>query len=81
MEILLTLLSRVGDTVCFTGTFPCNIHSGNNITSQDLAGGTPTKHNIVDPESVLEVDGQGNPTSDQYLILVRPLLFQVTSKC
>ncbi len=29
--------------------------------------GTPTKHNIVDPGPVLEVDGQGNPTSDQYL--------------
>ena len=34
---------------------------------QDLAGGTPTKHNIVDPSPVLEVDAQGNPTSDQYL--------------
>ena len=41
--------------------------SGNTITSQDLAGGTPTKHNIVDPGPVLEVDGQGKPTSDQYL--------------
>ena len=43
------------------------LREGNTITSQDLAGGTPTKHNIVDPGPVLEVDGQGNPTSDQYL--------------
>ena len=58
---------KVGDTVRFTGTFRVTSVSGNTITSQDLAGGTPTKHNIVDPGPVLEVDGQGNPTSDQYL--------------
>ena len=58
---------KVGDTVRFTGTFRVTSIVGNNITSQDLAGGTPTKHNIVDPGPVLEVDGQGNPTSDQYL--------------
>ena len=52
---------KVGDTVRFTSIV------GSNITSQDLAGGTPTKHNIVDPGPVLEVDGRGNPTSDQYL--------------
>ncbi len=58
---------KVGDSVRFTGTFRVTSVSGNTITSQDLAGGTPTKHNIVDPGPVLEVDGQGNPTSDQYL--------------
>ena len=58
---------NIGDTVRFTGTFRVTSIVGNNITSQDLAGGTPTKHNIVDPGPVLEVDGQGNPTSDQYL--------------
>jgi hypothetical protein len=58
---------KVGDSVRFTGTFRVTSVSGNTITSQDLAGGTPTKHNIVDPSPVLEVDAQGNPTSDQYL--------------
>ena len=58
---------KVGDTVRFTGTFRVTSIVGSNITSQDLAGGTPTKHNIVDPGPVIEVDGQGNPTSDQYL--------------
>ncbi len=32
---------KVGDTVRFTGTL-CHAQSGNTITSQDLAGGTPT---------------------------------------
>lgn len=58
---------KVGDNVHFTGTFRVTSVSGNTITSQDLAGGTPTKHNIVDPGPVLEVDAQGNPTLDQYL--------------
>ena len=58
---------KVGDTVRFTGTFRVTSIVGSNITSQDLAGGTPTKHNIVDPGPVLEVDGRVNPTSDQYL--------------
>ncbi|MFR2079559.1 MAG: CHAP domain-containing protein, partial [Streptococcus sp.] len=58
---------KVGDSVRFTGTFRVTSVSGNTITSQDLAGGTPTKHNIVDPSPVLEVDAQDNPTSDQYL--------------
>ena len=58
---------NIGDTVRFTGTFRVTSIVGGNITSQDLAGGTPTKHNIVDPGPVIEVDGRGNPTSDQYL--------------
>lgn len=58
---------KVGDTVRFAGTFRVTSIVGSHITSQDLAGGTPTKHNIVDPGPVIEVDGQGNPTSDQYL--------------
>lgn len=58
---------KVGDNVHFTGTFRVTSVSGNTITSQDLAGGTPTKYNIVDPGPVLEVDAQGNPTLDQYL--------------
>lgn len=58
---------NIGDTVRFTGTFRVTSIVGSNITSQDLAGGTPTKHNIVDPGPLFEVDGRGNPTSDQYL--------------
>lgn len=58
---------KVGDTVRFTGTFRVTSIVGGNITSHDLAGGTPTKYNIVDPGPVLEVDAQGNPTSDQCL--------------
>ena len=58
---------NIGDTVRFTGTFRVTSIVGSNITSQDLAGGTPTKRNIVDPDPVIEVDGRGNPTSDQYL--------------
>lgn len=57
----------VNDTVRFHGTFRVTAISGSNITSQDVAGGTPTKNNILDPGPVLEVDSQGNATADQYL--------------
>ncbi|MFR2057412.1 MAG: hypothetical protein ACLS3S_07500 [Streptococcus salivarius] len=49
-----TLLSKLA-ILSDLGTFRVTSIVGNNITSQDLAGGTPTKHNIVDPGPVLEL--------------------------
>ncbi|MFR7863178.1 MAG: hypothetical protein ACLU6C_02035 [Streptococcus salivarius] len=55
---------KVGDTVRFRN-FRVSV-SGNTITSQDLAE-VHQLNTILSSWTVLEVDGQGNPTSDQYL--------------
>lgn len=59
----------VGDTIRFSGTFKvtANVSGGALISSADLAGGTPTTLNYIDPAPVVETTKAGAKSGDQVL--------------
>lgn len=58
---------KVGDQVTFHGVFKVNQHHGSLISSVDLAGGSPTSLNWIDPTPVDESNQQGQKAGDQFL--------------
>lgn len=58
----------VGDVVYFSEAFKVTANvSGGLISSSDLAGGTPTSLNYIDPTPAIETDRDGKKSGDQVL--------------
>ena len=58
----------VGDVVYFSEAFKVTANvSGGLISSSDLAGGTPTSLNYIDPTPAIETDRNGKKSGDQVL--------------
>ncbi|MGT2846301.1 GBS Bsp-like repeat-containing protein [Streptococcus massiliensis] len=59
---------NVGDTVAFKGVYKVYNNLAGQVTSSQLAGGTPGNLNIIDPGPLVETDAAGNRSGDQILL-------------
>lgn len=69
---------KVGDIISFKGTFKVTQIHGNLISSADLAGGTPSSLNWIDPAPVDETNAAGQKSGNQ--ILAPGELFTIPGK-